>query len=108
MSLGVYVPVAITVPVVVGVNDTLQLATVVLTVANVHGAPENVPEDVPPLVKPTVPAGDDAVPAAVSLTNAVHDVACPTMIDVGEQVTVVLVDRSPEMVTVLLVPLLVE
>jgi len=73
VSDEVYVPLAMTVPAAVGVNVTVQLDVVALTLANVHGLPLNDPVAVPVLANPTVPAGDDAVPAAdVSFTNAVQ------------------------------------
>ena len=54
----------------VGLNVTLQLDVVALTLAKVQGDPVNEPVAVPPLVNATVPSGADAVPAAeVSLTN---------------------------------------
>ena len=57
----------------VGLNVTLQLEVVALTLASVHGEPLNEPVAVPPLVNATVPRGADAVPAAeVSLTNPVQ------------------------------------
>ena len=85
-----YVPLAMTVPVLVGVNVTLQLDVVALTLAKVQGEPVNDPVAVPLLVNATVPSGADAVPAAeVSFTNAVQLVVCPTAMDAGEQVTAV-------------------
>jgi len=61
------------VPDAVGLNVTLQLDVVALTVANVQGDPVNVPVAVPPFVNATVPRGADAVPATeVSFTNPVH------------------------------------
>ena len=57
----------------VGLNVTLQLEVVALTLASVHGEPLNEPVAVPPLVNATVPRGAEAVPAAeVSLTNPVQ------------------------------------
>ena len=95
-------PLAITVPVLVAPNVTLQLDVVALTLANVHGDPVKEPVAEPPLVNATVPSGADAVPAAeVSLTKPVHVVACPMAIDVGEHVTAVEVVRRLT-VTVLL------
>ena len=68
-----YVPLAMTVPVLVGVNVTLQLEVVALTDASVQGDPVKLPVAVPPLVNATVPRGADAVPAAdASLTNPVQ------------------------------------
>ena len=68
-----YVPLAMTVPLDVGLKVTVQLDVVALTLAKVHGEPVNEPVAVPPLVKPILPRGADAVPAAdVSLTNPVH------------------------------------
>ena len=68
-----YVPLAITVPVAVGLNVTLQLDVVALTLANVQGEPVNDPVAVPPFVNATVPRGAEVVPTAeVSLTNPVH------------------------------------
>jgi hypothetical protein len=89
--------------VVVAVNVTLQLDVVVLTEVRVHGEPLKLPAEVPAFVKPTVPPGADAVPGAVSLTNAVHVIACPTRTVDGEHVTLVVVVLPPETVTVLLV-----
>jgi len=67
------VPLAITVPALVGLNVTVQLEVVALTDANVQGDPVKLPVAVPPLVNATVPSGADAVPAAeVSLTNPVQ------------------------------------
>ena len=105
-SVGLYVPLAMTVPELVGVNVTLQLDTVVLTLASVHGLAVNEPDEVPPFVNDTVPPGAEAVPAAVSLTKPVHVVAWLTTIDDGEQVTTIEVDRVAPTVTVLLVPVL--
>ena len=93
-----------TVPELVGVNVTLQLETVVLTLARAHGAPMNDPDAVPPLVNPTVPPGAEAVPVAVSLTKAVQVVAWLTTIDKGAHVTTIEVDLVAPTVTVLLVP----
>ena len=63
-------------PVPVGVNVTVQLDVVALTLARVHGLPVKLPAAVPVLVKATMPAGADAVPATeVSLTKAVQVVA---------------------------------
>ena len=76
-------------PVLVGVNVTLQLDVVALTDVRVHGDPVNVPVAVPPLVKATVPRGADAVPVPVSFTNPVQLVDCPTTIDAGAHVTAV-------------------
>jgi hypothetical protein len=79
-----------TVPELVGVNVTLQLEVVALTLARVHGDPMKLPPAVPPLVNATLPAGAEAVPAEdVSFTNPVHVVACETTIDAGEQDTAV-------------------
>ena len=87
-------PLAMTVPVPVGVNVTLQLDVVALTLAKVHGEPVKLPAAVPLFVNATVPRGADAVPAAeVSLTNPVQVVACETTIAVGEHVTAVDVVR---------------
>ena len=62
-----------TVPAPVGLNVTVQLEVVALTLANVQGDPVNVPVAVPPLVKAMVPRGADAVPATdVSFTNPVQ------------------------------------
>jgi hypothetical protein len=63
---------AITVPAVDGAIVALQLDVVALTVARVHGVPENVPVAVPVLVNATEPRGTNAVPVEVSLTNTVH------------------------------------
>ncbi len=98
-------------PNLVPVKLTVQLAVVPLTVASVQLVGLNVPVAVlaPPSVKATVPAGVDAVPDAVSFTNAVHDDAWPTGTVDGVHTTVVVVARPPEVpVTVPLpAPLLV-
>ena len=65
--------------------------------------PDNV--QVPPGVKVTVPVGVLVVPAAVSVTVAVHEVACPTNTVVGVHATVVVVVRKLTVTVVL--PLLV-
>ena len=59
-------------PVLLGVMVLEQLEVVVFTLASVHDPPVNDPTAVPVLLNDTVPAGADAVPDAVSLTNAVH------------------------------------
>ena len=98
-----YVPLAMTVPALVGVKVTLQLDVVALTLAKVQGDPVNDPVAVPPLVNATDPRGADAVPAIeVSLTNPVQVVAWATTIAVGVHVTAVEVVRRVT-VTVLLV-----
>ena len=106
MSVGVYVPLATTVPVAVGLNVTMQLEVVALTLAKVHGDPVNKPVAVPVLENATVPAGADAVPAAeVSFTNAVQLMVWETTTVAGEHVIAVVVVRRVT-VTVLPVPLL--
>ena len=61
------------VPDAVGLNVTLQLDVVALTLAKVQGDPVNDPVAVPPLVNATVPRGAEAVPATeVSFTNPVQ------------------------------------
>lgn len=90
MSLGVYVELAMMVPVVLAVIVTLQLDTVALTAASVQGEPETTAVDVPVFVTATVPSGADAVPATeVSLTKEVQVVAWPVDTEFGEQVTTV-------------------
>jgi hypothetical protein len=59
--------------------------------ARVHGLVVKVP--VPLEVKLTVPAGVLVVPAAVSVTVAVHVPACPTLNVVGQAIVVVVVLR---------------
>ena len=104
LSLGVYVPLAITVPCPVGVNDAEQLDVVALTVANVQGDPLNDPAAVPVFVNATVPPGALAVPVTVvSFPKAVQLVACETTMLVGEHVMLVEVVLAVT-VTVLLVP----
>jgi hypothetical protein len=103
-SVGLYDPLAMTVPELVGVKVTLQLETVELMEARVHGLPVKLPPAVPVLVKATVPPGDEAVPEAVSLTKPVQEIAWLTTTAEGEQVTVVDVDLVAPTVTVLLVP----
>src|SRR2546426_298000 len=79
-----------TVPVLVGVNVTLQLEVVAFTLARAQGDPVKLPVAVPPLVNATVPRGAEAVPATeVSLTNPVHVANCATTIVDGEQDTAV-------------------
>jgi sorbitol-specific phosphotransferase system component IIBC len=73
----------VSVPVAVGVMVTEQVAEAVVP-ARVH---------VPPGVNVTVPVGVDVVPVAVSVTVAVHDVACPTNTVDGVHATVVVVVR---------------
>ena len=92
-------------PAVVGVIVAWQLAVVTLIVVNVQGEPLKDPADDPVWVNATVPAGVLAVPAAVSLTKAVQLVDSPIDIEVGVQLTVVVVPRRV-IVTMLLVPLL--
>jgi hypothetical protein len=86
------VPLAITVPDAVGLNVTLQLEVVALTLARVHGVPVNDPVAVPPFVNATLPSGALAVPAAeVSLTNPVHVMTCETTTVAGVHETAVVV-----------------
>jgi hypothetical protein len=72
-----------------------------------HVATAPVPDNVqvPPGVKVTVPAGVLAVPAAVSVTVAVHEVAWATNTVDGVHATVVVVVRRLTVTDVL--PLLV-
>jgi hypothetical protein len=63
------------VPVVLGVIVTLQLEVVALMLTKVHGEPDTAAVAVPVLVTATVPAGADVVPAEVSLTKLVQDIA---------------------------------
>ena|SRR5712691_8281429 len=93
-----------TVPVVDGVTVAVQLAVVALMTVSGLLQALNVPVAEPTLVTTTVPAGVEAVPVAVSLTNAVHVTSWPTANEAGEHVTTVEVDRVPT-VTVLLLPL---
>src|SRR5437879_5583662 len=90
---------------VLGVMVAEQLDVVALTVVKLHGEPVNEPLAEPVLLKATVPPGVDAVPDAVSLTNAVQLTDCPMTALAGVQVTVVDVVRRLT-VTVLLVPVL--
>ncbi len=92
------------VPGVDGVTVAVQLAVVALMTVSglVHAL--NVPVEVPTLVTTTEPAGVEAVPVAVSLTNAVQVTTWPTWTEIGAHVTTVEVDRVPT-VTVLLLPL---
>jgi len=94
-----------TVPELVGVIVAEQLDVVALTVVKLQGVPVKDPEADPVLLNATVPLGVDAVPDAVSLTNAVQVTVWATTTVVGEQVTEVVVDRAVT-VTVLLVPTL--
>jgi hypothetical protein len=93
-AAAVYVPLAITLPALVGVKVTLQLAVVALTVARVQGDPTKEPVEVPPFVNATVPVGVLAVPAAeVSFTNPVHVIAWETKTVAGVHETAVDVVR---------------
>jgi hypothetical protein len=56
---------------------------------------------VPPGVNVTVPVGVEVVPAAVSVTVAVHEVACPITTVAGEHATVVVVVRRLTVTVVL-------
>ena len=85
-----YVPLAITLPELVGAKVTLQLAVVALTVARVQGDPVKDPVALPPLVNVMVPVGVLAVPAAdVSLTNPVHVMTWETTTVAGVHETAV-------------------
>ena len=85
-----YVPLAITVPCPVGVNVTMQLEAVVLTLASVQGDPVNDPVADPLFVKDTVPPGAEAVPAIdVSVIVAEQLMDWPTATELGEHVTAV-------------------
>ena|SRR2546425_1221100 len=93
-----------TVPDAVGLNVTLQLDVVALTLAKVQGDPVNDPVALPPFVNAMVPSGAVVVPTAdVSLTNPVHVMTWATTTVVGVHVTAVEVVRGVT-VTVLLVP----
>ena len=90
VTAAVYVPLAVTVPELVGVNVTLQLEVVALTLANVHGEPVKLPVAVPPFVNATVPVGALAVPASeVSFTNPVHVITWETTTVAGVHETAV-------------------
>jgi hypothetical protein len=71
----------VNVPVVVGVMLTEHIAD----------APVPAKVQVPPGVRVTVPVGVEAVPAAASVTAAVHDVACSITTVLGVHATVVVV-----------------
>jgi len=102
VSVGVYVELATTFPVVLATIVTMQLDTVALTTANVQGEPLTTAVAVPVLVTATVPAGADAVPAAeVSLTKDVQVIVWPVDTDEGVHVTTVEVVRF---VTVTVLP----
>ena len=60
---------------VLGVNVTLQLEVVALTLAKVHGEPDAAAVAVPVLVTAIVPAGADVVLVEVSFTNDVQVIA---------------------------------
>src|SRR5437867_7102093 len=91
-----YVAVTVSVPRAPGVIVTEQLDDAPVP-ANVH---------VPLGLNVTVPVGVLAVPAALSVTVAVHVEACPMKTVDGEQTTDVVVDRRPT--ATLAEPLLVE
>ena len=59
-------------PVVDGTIVAEHLDVVALTVVKLQGVPVKNPDADPVLLKATVPPGVDAVPDAVSLTNAVQ------------------------------------
>ena len=93
-------------PEVLGVIVAEQLDVVALTLARVQGVPVNDPDAVPVLVNATVPPGADAVPDAVSLTNAVQLIDwATTTVDRVHEIEVE-VDLVPPTLTVLLVPVL--
>jgi hypothetical protein len=68
---------------------------------HVADAPVPARVHVPPGVKVTVPAGVDVVPAAVSVTVAVQDVACAMKTVDGVHATVVVVVRKLTVTVVL-------
>src|SRR5256712_5269118 len=70
-SVAVLLVLSIMLPVLVGVIVAVHLESVALKDTHV---PENAPRGVaePPLLNETVPTGVDRVPAATSLTSAVH------------------------------------
>ena len=59
-------------PVVDGAIVAEQLDVVALTIVKLQGVPVKDPDADPVLLSVTVPLGVDAVPDAVSLTNAVQ------------------------------------
>jgi len=63
----------------------------VILTEQVADAPVPARVQVPPGVNVTVPVGVLVVPAAVSVTVAVQDVACPTITEDGVHATVVVV-----------------
>ena len=65
----------------------------VMLTEQVADAPVPANVQVPPGVNVTVPVGVLVVPVAVSVTVAVHDVACPTNTVDGVHTTVVVVVR---------------
>src|SRR2546422_1876853 len=73
-------------PVLVGVIVAVHLESVALKDTHV---PENAPRGVaePPLLNETVPTGVDRVPAATSLTSAVHVACRTTTIEAGHRFT---------------------
>jgi len=80
----------------VGANKlTLQRLWLLLaeTLARVHDALENAPADA---VQETLPVGLVGLPLAVSETVAVQVVEPPTAVEVGEQLTLVVVARVIE------------
>ena len=64
-----------------------------------HGDPVNVP--VPLLANVTVPVGVTAVPAELSVTVAVQVTVPPMLIELGEQLTLVMVVRDVTVTVVL-------
>ena len=96
--------VCVPVPTAVGVYVTEQLLELPEP-ERVQLAALKVPA--PLLVKPTVPVGVVFVPTSVSVTVAVQVVDVPSGTAVGEQLTLVLVERFAVTVTVtVVVPLL--
>ena len=66
---------------------------------SVHGDPVNVP--LPLLANDTVPVGVTAVPAELSVTVAVQVTVPPMLIELGEQLTLVMVVRDVTVTVVL-------
>jgi hypothetical protein len=106
VSEGVYVVLAMTVPVELGVIVAEQLEAVVLSTARVHGVPVKDPVAVPVLLNATLPVGELFVPAEeTSLTWAVQVMDCEITAGDGVHDTPVAVARRV-IVTAALDPLL--
>jgi hypothetical protein len=97
VSFGVYAAFTTALPAVAPVKLTVQVEVVALKAVRVQlvGLNEPVAVLAAPRVKATVPSGAEAVPEAVSFTDAVQEDAWATGTLEGVQTTVVEVARPP-------------